>query len=281
MAEIVGIRFQRAGKIYYFDPAGINLEVNDHVVVKTARGLELGQVVIAPKQVLASEVTEPLKPVVRKAEPEDVGRAQEFAAKEREALVECGKLITKLNLPMKLISTEYNLDGSRLTFFFSAEERVDFRELVRELTNRFKTRVELRQLGPRDEAKLVGGFGRCGRPICCMSFLSEFAPVSIKMAKEQDLPLNPMKISGICGRLLCCLVYETELYRAMKERLPKTGQRVSTPMGVAKVVGANPLKETVLVELESEATVELPLSQVTIEDEQLKKYGKEAGEDSS
>jgi len=281
MAEIVGIRFQRAGKIYYFDPAGINLEVNDHVVVKTARGLELGQVVIAPKQVLASEVTEPLKPVVRKAEPEDVGRAQEFAAKEREALVECGKLITKLNLPMKLISTEYNLDGSRLTFFFSAEERVDFRELVRELTNRFKTRVELRQLGPRDEAKLVGGFGRCGRPICCMSFLSEFAPVSIKMAKEQDLPLNPMKISGVCGRLLCCLVYETELYRAMKERLPKTGQRVSTPMGVAKVVGANPLKETVLVELESEATVELPLSQVTIEDEQLKKYGKEAGEDSS
>jgi len=281
MAEIVGIRFQRAGKIYYFDPAGINLEVNDHVVVKTARGLELGQVVIAPKQVLASEVTEPLKPVVRKAEPEDVGRAQEFAAKEREALVECGKLITKLNLPMKLISTEYNLDGSRLTFFFSAEERVDFRELVRELTNRFKTRVELRQLGPRDEAKLIGGFGRCGRPLCCMSFLSEFAPVSIKMAKEQDLPLNPMKISGVCGRLLCCLVYETELYRAMKERLPKTGQRVSTPMGVAKVVGANPLKETVLVELESEATVELPLSQVTIEDEQLKKYGKEAGEDSS
>jgi len=271
MAEIVGIRFQRAGKIYYFDPAGINLEVNDHVVVKTARGLELGQVVIAPKQVLASEVTEPLKPVVRKAEPEDVSRAQEFAEKEKEALAECSKLITKLNLPMKLISTEYNLDGSRLTFFFSAEERVDFRELVRELTNRFKTRVELRQLGPRDEAKLVGGFGRCGRPLCCMSFLSEFAPVSIKMAKEQDLPLNPMKISGVCGRLLCCLVYETELYRAMKERLPKIGQRVSTPMGVAKVVGANPLKETVLVELESEATVELPLSQVTIEDEQFKK----------
>lgn len=151
----------------------------------------------------------------------------------------------------------------------------------RELTNRFKTRVELRQLGPRDEAKLVGGFGRCGRPLCCMSFLSEFAPVSIKMAKEQDLPLNPMKISGICGRLLCCLVYETELYHDMKERLPKTGQRVSTPMGVAKVVGANPLKETVLVELESKATVELPLSQVTLKDEQLEKYEKEAEEKDS
>ena len=271
MAEIVGIRFRRAGRIYYFDPAGIDLEVNDYVVVSTARGLELGQVVIAPKQVLASEVTEPLKPVVRKAEPEDVRHAQEFVEKEREALAECGKLIAKLNLPMKLVFAEYNLDGSRLTFFFSAEERVDFRELVRELTNLFKVRVELRQVGPRDEAKLIGGFGRCGRPLCCMSFLSEFAPVSIKMAKEQDLPLNPLKISGVCGRLLCCLVYEGEQYRAMKERLPKVGQKVSTPMGIAKVVGGNPLKETVLVELESEATVELPLSEVTVEDEQLHK----------
>jgi len=274
MAEIVGIRFKRAGRIYYFDPAGIDLEVNDYVVVKTARGLELGWVVIAPKQVLASELTEPLKPVMRKAEPEDIKSAQEFAEKEREALAECGKLIAKLNLPMKLLSAEYNLDGSRLTFFFSAEERVDFRELARELTNRFKTRVELRQVGSRDEAKLIGGFGRCGRPLCCMSFLSEFAPVSIKMAKEQGLPLNPMKISGVCGRLLCCLVYEGEQYHAMKEKLPKEGQQVSTPMGVAKVVGGNPLKETVLVELESQATVELPLSEVTIEDEQLHKRGK-------
>jgi len=279
MAEIVGIRFKRAGRIYYFDPAGIDLEVNDYVVVSTARGLELGQVVIAPKQVLASEVSEPLKPVVRKAEPEDIKRAQEFAEKEREALAECGKLIAKLNLPMKLVFAEYNLDGSRLTFFFSAEERVDFRELVRELTNLFKIRVELRQVGPRDEAKLIGGFGRCGRPLCCMSFLSEFAPVSIKMAKEQDLPLNPLKISGVCGRLLCCLVYEGEQYRAMKERLPKVGQKVSTPMGIARVVGGNPLKETVLVELESEATVELPLSEVTVEDEQLhkRKGGKPGG----
>ncbi len=275
MAEIVGIRFKRACKIYYFDPADIELEINDHVVVKTVRGLELGQVAIAPRQVVASEVTEPLKPVVRKAEPEDISRAQEFAEKEKEALAECGKLIAKLNLPMKLLSAEYNLDGSRLTLFFSAEERVDFRELVRELTNRFKTRVELRQVGSRDEAKMVGGFGRCGRPLCCMSFLSEFAPVSIKMAKEQDLPLNPMKISGVCGRLLCCLAYEGEQYRAMKERLPKGGQQVSTPMGAARVIGGNALKETVLVELESKATVEVPLSEITIQGEERYKRDKE------
>ena len=264
MAEVVGIRFKRAGKVYYFDPAGIELQVNDYVVVKTSRGLELGQVVIAPKQVLASEVTEPLKPVVRKAEDGDVKRAQEFADKEQEALAECGKLIAKLNLPMKLLSAEYNLDDSRLTFFFSAPERVDFRELIRELTSHFKMRVELRQIGPRDETKMVGGFGRCGRQLCCASFLSEFNPVSIKMAKEQGLPLNPMKISGVCGRLLCCLVYESEQYRTSKGKLPKEGKQVSTAMGVAKVVGGNPLKETVLVELESQATVELPLSEVTI-----------------
>jgi len=266
MAEIVGIRFKRAGKVYYFDPTGIDLEVNDRVVVQTTRGLELGQVVIAPKQVLASEVTGQLKPIARKAEDKDIERAQEFADKESEALAECGKLLTKLNLPMKLLSAEYNLDGSRLTFLFTAEERVDFRELVRELTNRFKTRIELRQIGPRDEAKLTGGLGRCGRPLCCTSFLSEFDPVSIRMAKEQDLTLDPMKISGVCGRLLCCLVYENEQYRKMKEKLPKKGQRVSTPMGVGSVVGTNVVKETVLVELESQASVELPLSQVTIED---------------
>ncbi len=265
MAEIVGIRFKRGGRVYYFDPGGIDLEPNDYVVVKTSRGLELGHVVISPKQVLASEVSEPLKPVVRKAEEEDIKRAQELAGKEKEALAECGELIAKLGLPMKLLSAEYNFDGSHLTFLFSATERVDFRELIRELTNRFKTRVELRQVGPRDEAKLIGDFGRCGRPLCCMSFLNEFTPVSIRMAKEQDLPLNPMKISGICGRLLCCLVYENEQYRIMKEKLPKAGQQVSTPMGVATVVGGNALKETVLVELESKATVELPLSQITVE----------------
>ena len=273
MAEIVGIRFKRAGRVYYFDPAGIDLKVRDYVVVQTTRGLEMGQVVISPRQVLASEVTEPLKPIARKAEPEDITRAQELESKEEEALIECGKLIAKLHLPMKLLSAEYSLDDSRLAFFFTAPERVDFRELVRELTNRFKIRVELRQIGPRDEAKLIGGFGRCGRPLCCMSFLSEFAPVSIRMAKEQDLPLNPMKISGVCGRLLCCLVYESEQYHTLREKLPKEGQRVSTAMGPARVIGGNPLKETVLVELESQVTVELPLSEVTAEDEHLHKQG--------
>jgi len=269
MAEIVGIRFKKTGKVYYFAPAGIDLEANDYVVVQTTRGLEMGQVVIAPKQVLASDVDKPLKPVVRKAKPEDIKRAQEFEAKEREALAECSKLIAKLQLPMKLLSAEYNLDGSRLTFHFSAAERVDFRELVRELASHLKVRVEMRQTRPRDEAKLIGGCGRCGRPLCCTSFLSEFAPVSIKMAKEQGLPLNPMKISGCCGRLMCCLVYENEQYHMMKEKLPKEGQQVSTPMGIAKVVGSNPLKETVLVELENEATVELPLNEIVTEDEHL------------
>ena len=231
MAEIVGVRFKRAGKVYYFDPAGFDLKADDYVVVKTARGLELGQVVTPPEQLSDSEVDRQLKPVVRKAEPEDIERAQEFEDVERKALTECGKLITKLNLSMKLLSAEYNLDGSRLTFFFSAAERVDFRELVRELSKHFKLRVELRQVGSRDESKLMGGFGRCGRPLCCMSYLSEFSPVSIRMAKEQGLPLDPMKISGVCGRLLCCLVYESEQYHIMKEKLPKEGQRLSTPPG--------------------------------------------------
>lgn len=267
MADIVGVRFKKASKIYYFDPAGLNLEVNDYVVVETTRGLELGQVVIAPKQVLASDVEKPLKPVVRKAEPEDVKRTEELEAKEREALVEGIKLVQKLNLPMKLLKAECNLDGSRVTIHFSAEERVDFREMVRELAARLRVRAELRQVGPRDEAKLIGGYGRCGRPLCCANFLCELAPVSIKMAKEQGLPLNPMKISGICGRLMCCLVYESEQYRIMREKLPKEGQLVTTASGAGKVIGTNPLTETVMVQLdESEATVELPLSEVTLKE---------------
>jgi len=270
MADIVGVRFKRAGKIYYFDPAGIELEVGDYVVVKTTRGQELGRVVIAPGQVVSGEVNKELKPVVRKAEPEDMEQAEELEAKEANALAECAKLITKYRLPMKLLSAEYNLDGSRLTFFFSATERVDFRELVRELNSRFKLRVELRQLGPRDEAKAVGGFGRCGRPLCCANFLSEFFPVSIRMAKDQDLPLNPMKISGVCGRLLCCLAYESGQYQSMKKQMPRVGQQVSTAMGPARVVGSNPLKETVLVEVEGQANVELPLSEITVEEKSPK-----------
>jgi len=265
MVDVVGIRFKRAGKIYYFDPAELDLGVGDCVVVETAHGFELGWVVIAPGQVLAGEMEKPSRAVVRKAEDEDIERARELENKEEKALTECSQLIEKLNLPMKLLGAEYNLDGNRLTFYFGAAERVDFRELVRELARRLKVRVELRQVGPRDEAKLIGGCGRCGRPLCCANFLSEFAPVSIKMAKEQSLPLNPMKISGVCGRLMCCLLYENEQYRKLKEKLPRNGQMVATAMGVVKVVGSNPLKGAVLVELENKATVELPLSEISVE----------------
>jgi cell fate regulator YaaT (PSP1 superfamily) len=263
MVNIAGIRFKRAGKIYYFDAKDIELKAGDYVVVKTSRGMELGHVVIAPGQIQPGDSGESLSPVIRKADPEDIAKTEELDAKAEEALIECGKMIAELNLPMKLLSAEYSLDSGRLTFLFSAEERVDFRELVRRLTGKFKVRVELRQVGSRDEAKLLGSFGRCGRPLCCASFLTEFSPVSIKMAKEQDLPLNPMKISGACGRLMCCLAYEGEQYRAMKEKMPKVGQRVSTRLGEATVVGNNPLKEMVLVELDTEARVELPLNEVS------------------
>jgi cell fate regulator YaaT (PSP1 superfamily) len=284
MPDVVGVRFRRTGKVYYFDPAGIELKMGDSVVVETARGLELGQVATAPTQVLAGEVNQPLKPVVRKATSEDIERADSIKQKEAEALAECAQLVARLNLPMKLISAEYNLDGSHLTIFFSAEGRVDFRELVRELSHKLKVRVEMRQVGPRDEAKLLGGFGRCGRPLCCVSFLDEFNPVSIKMAKEQDLPLNPMKISGVCGRLLCCLGYECEQYRAMKAKMPREGQRVSTEKGFAVVVGGNPFEETVLVEYEGGARVKLPLGGVTLESreppQQRRKPARERGLDS-
>ena len=263
MNNIVGIRFRRAGKVYYFDPGDIELEVNDYVVVDTSQGLETSRVIIAPRQVMANEVTEPLRPVVRKAKPADVERAEKLEAKAEEALIECGKQISELQLQMKLLSADYNFDGNRLTFLFSAEQRVDFRELVKRLTSRLKTRVELRQVGSRDEAKLIGGYGRCGRSLCCCTFLSEFSPVSIKMAKEQDLPLNPMKISGACGRLMCCLGYESEQYRNMKKKLPKVGLQVATPMGDATVASVNLIKETVFVELESGAPVELPLNDIS------------------
>jgi cell fate regulator YaaT (PSP1 superfamily) len=262
MTEVVGVRFKKAGRIYYFDPADMDLAVDDYVVVETARGLEVGRVAISPKEVPASDIAKPLKPVVRKAEPDEVNHAEQFEEKEREALVICGELIAEMDLPMKLLSAEYSLDGKHLTFYFSAAERVDFRQLVRELAGRFKVRVELRQVGARDETKLLGGFGRCGRPLCCASFLSEFAPISIRMAKEQSLPLNPMKISGLCGRLLCCLSYENEQYREMQEKMPREGQKITTSMGTARVVGNNLIKGTVLAELETKVVVELPLNEV-------------------
>ncbi len=266
MSDIVGVRFKRAGKVNYFDPVGMDLEIGDRVVVETVRGLDLGEVVIAPKQVLASEFTEPLKAILRKAGPQDMAQDEESKLKKQEAFAKCEELIVKFHLPMRLLDANYTLDGSRFTFFFSAEGRIDFRELLRELSSSLKARVELVQVGPRDEAKLMGGMGRCGRSLCCASFLTEFLPVSIRMAKEQDLPLSPMKISGICGRLLCCLGYESTQYRLLKKKLPPIGKGITTPSGPATVIGGNPLKETVLVKLEDGATLELPLSQITAED---------------
>lgn len=264
MANIVGIRYKQAGKIYYFDPMDIELVVGDRVVVETSRGLEIGHVVMAPTDVADAEINQPLKPVVRLATEEDVEQAKELDEKEKEALAECGQVVQKLGLQMKLISAEYTIDASRLVIFFSAEGRVDFRELVRELGRRLRTRVEMRQVGPRDEAKMIGGFGRCGRGLCCANFLSEFEPVSIKMAKAQNLPLNPAKISGVCGRLLCCLDYEFDVYKEQKAKMPRNGQLVSTPMGKAIVTGGSPLEEMVQLELEGGGRAMLPLDKISI-----------------
>ncbi len=262
MPEIVGVRFKRAGRIYYFDPTGLDLEIDEKVVVETARGSEIGFVAIAPKQVVDSEIQEPLRPVTRKATPEDIRQMEVFKSKEAEALRKCGEKVAEHGLPMKLVGAEYNFDGSRLTFYFTADGRVDFRDLVKDLGATFRTRIELRQIGVRDEAKIRGGLGPCGRHLCCASFLGEFSPVSIRMAKDQDLPLNPMKISGVCGRLLCCLSYENETYCTAKLRMPRTGEEVLTPHGHGKVVGTNIIKDAVLVELESKSTVEVPACEI-------------------
>jgi cell fate regulator YaaT (PSP1 superfamily) len=273
--NVVGVRFQRAGRVYYFDPADIDLELDDHVVVETERGPAIARVVIAPKQVIASELTEPLKPVLRKTTPEDLRQREAVQQKEEEALSKCKELVDKFDLSMKLLSVDGNLDGSHFTILFSAEGRVDFRRLVRELAQELKARVELHQVGPRDEAKIIGGMGRCGCPLCCVTFLTEFTPLSIKMAKEQNLSLDPTKISGMCGRLLCCLGYETELYRLMKDKLPPVGQAVTTPLGEASVTGVNPLKETVMVQLESQAVVELPLADITVKKRSVRRERKQ------
>jgi cell fate regulator YaaT (PSP1 superfamily) len=258
MPEVVGVRFREAGKIYYFDPTGFeDLKVGTYVVVDTARGEDVGQVVIAPRQVADDKVVGQLKGILRRAEPWDLLQMQNFRDREKQALEKCRQKITEYGLPMKVIKAEYNFDGSRLVFYFTAEKRVDFRKLVKELAKTFRSRIELKQVGVRDEAKLVGDLGRCGRLLCCASFLCEFNPVSIRMAKQQDLPLSPMEISGICGRLLCCLVYENDYYVEVKKRLPKVGDVVVTPLGSGKVSGINVLKETLSVELDSEATIEI------------------------
>ncbi|MBI2865578.1 MAG: stage 0 sporulation family protein [Chloroflexi bacterium] len=263
MPEIVGIRFKRSGKIYYFDPAERDPRLGDLVVVETARGSEIGTVVIAATQILDNELTEPLKPVIRRADAKDLRQMEHFKGLQADVLAKAERKVAQAGLPMKLLAAEYNFDGSRLTIFFGAEGRVDFRDLVKELAATFRTRIELRQVGVRDEAKIVGGMGRCGRVLCCVGHLSEFPAVSIKMAKEQDLPLNPMKISGVCGRLLCCLGYENDQYSEMKQKLPRVGEEVTTPVGNGKVSSVNVLKESVLVQLESQAMVEVPVAQLS------------------
>lgn len=224
MQTVVGIRFKKAGKIYYFDPDGIELNKNDFAIVETSRGQEFGEVVIGPKQVDESEVVQPLKKVLRKADEEDCQRILENRRKEEEAFDTALQKIAEHNLEMKLVDVEYTFDRSKIIFYFTADGRVDFRELVKDLASVFRTRIELRQIGVRDEAKMIGGLGPCGRVLCCSTFLGEFEPVSIRMAKDQNLSLNPTKISGICGRLMCCLRFESDAYDQMKsEQLAENG----------------------------------------------------------
>ncbi|MBI4216933.1 MAG: stage 0 sporulation family protein [Chloroflexi bacterium] len=262
MSEFLGVRFRRAGPLYYFQAGGLVVNPGDQVVVDTARGLALGQVVITPEQLKAAQLREELKPVLRLASPEDRQRGEENLKRETEALARCHEKAVELGISMKVLTAEFALDASRLTINFSSEGRVDFRQLVRELAAIYRTRVELHQVGARDEAKLQGGFGRCGRSLCCGTFLTAFESVSIKMAKEQNLALNPQKLSGMCGRLMCCLGYELANYRALGELMPHPGEMVTTSLGTVRVVGTNFIKEMVAVMLESEAVVEVPLAEV-------------------
>ena len=264
MAIVIGVRFLQTGKIYLFDTAAFNLKINDQVIVETNRGIELGKVVIAAREVTPEENAEPFKPVIRVATPEDISQAQHQRDRANKALAKSKELTESLNLPMKVIYARYNLDGSHLIVFFYSEKRVDFRELVRKLSHELRTHVELRQVGARDEAKLIGGVGKCGCQLCCVAFLSDFMPVSIKMAKEQDIALNPMKTSGLCGRLLCCLGYEYDQYHDMKSKMPEIGQEIITKMGKAKIVGRNVIKNTLMAELETRVTIEVPTSEAVI-----------------
>ncbi len=249
MVEVIGVRFKKAGKIYYFDPNNLNINKEDYVIVETARGIEFGQCVIGIKEIKEEDIISPLKSVLRIADENDIKKHEENKAKEKEALEICTKKILEHNLIMKLIDVEYTFDNNKVIFYFTADGRVDFRELVKDLATIFKTRIELRQIGVRDEAKMIGGLGPCGRSLCCSSFLGDFASVSIKMAKEQNLSLNPTKISGICGRLMCCLNYEQSTYESIRKELPKVGSIVKTPEGTGEVVQNNIVKESVKVKL--------------------------------
>ena len=255
MIKIIGVRFRNAGKIYYFDPKKLPIKKGDHVIVETARGIEYGSVVADAREVTDDQVVQPLKPVIRIANADDNARAQRNKEKEKEAFRICLEKIRKHKLEMKLIDTEYTFDNNKVLFYFTADGRIDFRELVKDLAAVFRTRIELRQIGVRDETKIMGGIGICGRALCCNTYLSEFAPVSIKMAKEPNLSLNPTKISGVCGRLMCCLKNEEETYEYLNSRLPGIGDRVTTVDGLkGEVSSVNVLRQMVkvLVEVDDE-----------------------------
>ena len=246
--EVVGVQFKQVGKKYFFDPNGFELKKGDYVLVETVRGMEFGTVVIAPKLVGEEDVFLPLKPVMRIATEEDIEKHRQNKADEAYAIEACEQLIVKNKLDMQLLGCEYTFDRTKLIFYFTAEGRVDFRQLVKDLAYTFRLRIELRQIGVRDAAKMIGGLGPCGRVLCCTSFLGEFATVTIKMAKNQQLSLNPSKISGVCGKLLCCLKYENETYVELMKRLPDVGNRVLTEFGEGRVRSINMISETLLVD---------------------------------
>ena len=255
MVKIVGVRFRNAGKVYYFDPKDYKIQVGDHVIVETARGIEYGTVTGKVQEVPEGKVVQPLKPVIRVANAEDDAKAKRNREKEKEAMRICKEKIRKHELEMKLIDAEYTFDNNKVLFYFTADGRIDFRELVKDLAAVFRTRIELRQIGVRDETKILGGIGSCGRPLCCSTFLSEFAPVSIRMAKEQNLSLNPTKISGVCGRLMCCLKNEEETYEYLNSKLPGIGDTVTTVTGLkGEVSSVNVLRQKVkiLVDVDDE-----------------------------
>jgi len=262
MPKTVGVSFRPGGKTYLYDPEGFTLVPGDEVVVPAARGVEYGRVVSSIKEVSEEELEEPLKKVMRRATPRDHEHQRQNAERKEEAYRTCRRLIQQHKLPMKLVDVDYVFDGSSVVFYFTAEGRVDFRELVKDLATRLKARIELRQVGVRDEAKMVGGLGPCGRDLCCSLYLSDFNPVSIKMAKEQNLPLNPSKISGICGRLMCCLKYEVEAYEDFNRNAPELGSELALEDGAGRVVGYQVPRGIVVAELEGGRKVEVPLSEL-------------------
>ncbi|AQX52976.1 stage 0 sporulation family protein [Priestia flexa] len=263
MYDVVGVRFKKAGKIYYFDPGDLTIPDGEFVIVETIRGVEFGRVVINKKQVSEHDVVLPLKKVIRIAEPKDKLIVEENKQAASEAYGVCVQKIQAHNLDMKLVDVEYTFDRNKVIFYFTADGRIDFRELVKDLAAIFRTRIELRQIGVRDEAKLLGGIGPCGRMLCCSTFLGDFEPVSIKMAKDQNLSLNPTKISGLCGRLMCCLKYENDEYETAKEQLPDIGSTIKTPEGSGRVIGLNILERIIQVELSNrEQILEYTLDEI-------------------